>query len=61
MKLYVDDMSCNHCVMKIQKALLTSGIQAVITLEDKTVNLKAEKDVDKAIEAIKKAGYEARR
>lgn len=59
MKLKVKDMSCNHCVMKIQKSLLVKGVKAEIDLSNHIVDVKLEKDVDKAIEAIKEAGYTA--
>jgi copper chaperone CopZ len=57
MKLTVKDMSCNHCVMTIQKALLVSGIQGKVELSDKSVTILKDSDVDHAKEVIKKAGY----
>ncbi len=57
MKVTVPDMSCNHCVMTIQKALLVDGLNAQVSLVDKSVNFKNEKDLEKVIAAVKKAGY----
>ena len=57
MKVTVPDMSCNHCVMAIQKSLILSGSNAKVDLTDKSVSFKDEKDLDKVVEAIKKAGY----
>lgn len=57
MKVTVPDMSCNHCVMTIQKALLVNGLNAQVNLVDKSVTFKNEKDLEKVLEAVKKAGY----
>ena len=59
MKVIVPDMSCNHCVMKIQKQLMIDGIQATVDLKDKSVNLKKESDLEKAKQSLIKAGYQA--
>ena len=59
MKLIVPDMSCNHCVMKIQKQLMIDGIQATVDLKDKSVSLKKESDLEKAKQSLIKAGYQA--
>ncbi|MDY0339083.1 MAG: cation transporter [Acholeplasmataceae bacterium] len=58
MKLHVENMTCNHCVMKIQKSLLINGVEAKVSLEEHAVILKSEKDFEKAKKAIKDAGYE---
>lgn len=57
MKVIVPDMSCNHCVMKIQKQLLIDGVQATVDLKDKSVNFKKDADLEKATASVKKAGY----
>lgn len=57
MEIKVKDMTCNHCVMKIDKALMMAGVKGKADLESKTVNVKLEKDLDKAKEAITNAGY----
>lgn len=59
MKVIVPDMSCNHCVMKIQKQLMMDGIQASVELKDKSVTFKKESDLDKVKLALEKAGYKA--
>ncbi|MFA6692868.1 MAG: cation transporter [Acholeplasmataceae bacterium] len=60
MKLHVENMTCNHCVMKIQKSLLINGVDAKVSLDEHAVILKSDKDVDKAKKAIKEAGYEVK-
>lgn len=57
MKVYVSDMSCNHCVMKIQKQLMMDGLQATVELADQSVSFKKEGDLDKVKSSIEKAGY----
>ncbi len=57
MKITVPDITCNHCVMTIQKALLVNGLNAQVNLVDKSVNFKNEKDLEKVIATVKKAGY----
>jgi copper chaperone CopZ len=57
MKVTVNDMSCNHCVMKIQKQLMMDGVQATVELKDKSVTFKKEADLDKVKASIEKAGY----
>ncbi|HRX45131.1 MAG TPA: heavy-metal-associated domain-containing protein [Acholeplasmataceae bacterium] len=57
MKITVPDMSCNHCVMKIQKQLLIDGVQATVDLKDKSVNFKKDADLEKVTASVKKAGY----
>jgi copper chaperone CopZ len=57
MKVIVPDMSCNHCVMKIQKQLLIDGVQATVDLKDKSVNFKKDADLEKVTASVKKAGY----
>jgi len=60
MKLHVENMTCNHCVMKIQKSLLINGVDAKVSLDEHAVILKSDKNVDKAKKAIKEAGYEVK-
>lgn len=57
MKIHVPDMSCNHCVMKIQKQLLMDGIKATVDLKDQSVSFKKDSDLDKVTESVQKAGY----
>ena len=56
MKITVNDMSCNHCVAKIQKQLIMKGIKSEIKLADKIVEV-VDQDQEQAMEAIKEAGY----
>lgn len=60
MKIHVPDMSCNHCVMKIQKQLLMDGIKATIDLKDQSVTFKNDSDLDKVSASVKKAGYQVK-
>lgn len=60
MIICVENMTCNNCVAKIQKALLVKGIMATFKLEERKVILKKATDEAKALEAIKAAGYEAK-
>lgn len=55
----VPDMSCNHCKMRISKALDEAGLKGYeVSVEDKTVTAEAaNSDMIKA--AIDAAGYDA--
>ncbi|MBU1143414.1 MAG: cation transporter [Firmicutes bacterium] len=57
MKVKVLDMTCNHCVMKIQKALLIEGVKASVELSSHEVTFKKDEDLDKVKKAITEAGY----
>jgi copper chaperone CopZ len=57
MKVLVPDMSCKHCVMKIEKQLMMDGLKAKVELESKSVSFSKDSDLDKVSESIKKAGY----
>ena len=57
MKVTVPDMTCNHCVMKIQKALLVTGVKVTIDLPTHEVTFKKDEDLDKVKKAITEAGY----
>ena len=63
-KLFVPNMNCMHCVARINDAIKSvKGIENIqIDLETKTVSFSSEKDksIEKAINAIKKAGYEVK-
>ncbi len=54
-KIYVPDMSCSHCKTKIGKELEKAEVTYSISLDKKIVSVT---DVEKALNAIKKAGYE---
>lgn len=55
-KLFVKDMSCQHCVMKINKALQGANIQGQVDLQTKTVSTN---DPEKALPVLAKIGYPA--
>ncbi len=57
MKVKVTDMTCNHCVMKVQKSIMMEGLKAQVDLADQSVSFSNEKDLDKIKLAIEKAGY----
>lgn len=57
MKVNVKDMTCNHCVMKIQKQLMVDGLKATVELSDKSVTFKKDEDLPKVKASIEKAGY----
>lgn len=58
MKITVKDMMCQHCVMKIEKALKKAGIESSIDLDSKTVEVADDK-VENAKVVITSAGYNA--
>jgi copper chaperone CopZ len=62
MKLIVQDMSCQHCVKRINDTLrgLDGVEEVVIDLEQKLVEVSGTADVDAVINVIKSAGYTAR-
>jgi len=57
MKFKVDNMTCNHCVMHIKKALKEAGFKKMnFDLDSQTVTLKLGKlnveDAKKAVEGV---------
>jgi len=59
MKVVVNDMTCGHCKMTIEKALKENGINEVaINLEDHTVEFNlAGKTEEEAVKIIEAKGY----
>lgn len=57
MKLTVNEMSCNHCVSRIDKVLSDAGIAHRIDLESKTVTIEDDSQVEKAIEEMDDIGF----
>lgn len=59
MKVLVNNMTCNHCVMRIEKALKEVGIKNVkFDLETKVIEFELKKKtVDTAKEAVEAIGY----
>ena len=59
--LKIPNMSCKHCVMKINKAIQSVGAKGEVSLEKKTaiVEFDPEKvSLDDVINVIKRYGYE---
>ena len=55
----VPDMSCDHCKMRISKALESAGLREfTVDLENKTVAVEA-LDAEVPRKAIEEAGYDA--
>lgn len=57
MKVNVLDMTCAHCVAKIEKQLLMDGLKAKVELATKSVLLTKDSDLERVTASIKKAGY----
>lgn len=57
MTFNIPDMTCKHCVKKIEKALLLNGLKAKVDLPNQRVSFIDEKDADRIREAVTKAGY----
>lgn len=58
--LQVPQISCEHCVARITKALTEENIDFVISLEEKTVQINGDEHAaSRAIEALDDIGYEA--
>ena len=57
MKVKVKDMTCNHCVMKVQKSIMMDGLKATVDLSDQSVSFTHDQDLEKIKLAIQKAGY----
>lgn len=61
--MYVDGMTCVHCKARVEKALNEiSGVNAVVNLDEKLVNISLNNDVDDDIlsEVVTKAGYDVK-
>lgn len=61
MKLYVEGMTCEHCKMRVEKALKSvKGVKnAVVDLEKGTAEVETKKEIpfDTFKSAIEEAGY----
>ncbi len=56
----VEEMSCNHCVSRIEKALTEAGIGHKVSLENKTVTIEDEQNNgEKAVEILDDLGFSA--
>ncbi len=56
-EIKVEGMHCPMCVKRISDALKEAEIEAVVSLEAKTVSVN-EKDVEKAKEELEDLGFE---
>lgn len=61
LKLTVPDMSCDHCVGAVTKALKGVDANAVVAvdLDAKIVTVSSETNAEKIAAALSKAGYES--
>ncbi len=59
MKFFVEDISCKHCVARIEKALNEKlpNAKVSIELETKTVEIEGASNADEVMAIIKDAGY----
>ena len=59
MKIFVEDISCKHCVARIEKALneKLANAKIKIDLETKTVEVEGVSSIENVMEIIKEAGY----
>ena len=62
MKFAVQNMTCNHCVRTITRALqaIDSGAKVVVDLPGGTVTVEGALDPERAIAAMQAEGYPAR-
>ena len=61
MKTYLcEEMMCGHCVSRIQEGLQEEGIGNQVNLENKTVTIEADSDINKALEILDDLGFSAR-
>jgi len=61
MKLAIEGMHCQACVRRVEKAIASvEGAQAQVEIGSATVAVDAPKEAA-VIEAVRKAGYEARK
>lgn len=61
LKLNVPDMSCEHCVGAVTKALksVDAGAEVAVDLNTKIVSVNSDASQDKIMAALNKAGYES--
>ena len=59
--LHVEEMHCEHCVARIQKALRSAGLEFSVSLPEKTVTINGcENCVKTAVEALEDLGFTAK-
>ncbi len=54
-KVFVPDMSCEHCVARIEKSLKEHNVEAQVDLDSKTVAYQNDEQLVR--KAIEEAGY----
>ena len=59
MKFLVDNMTCNHCKMRIENALKSAGFKKInIDLESRVVEIESKKlTLEDAKKAVNEIGY----
>jgi copper chaperone len=60
-KIYIDGMSCSHCVSHVKEALLDLGASKVkVDLEEKFATAEFDDEIDdnEITDAIEEVGYE---
>ena len=60
-KIYIDGMSCSHCVSHVKEALLDIGANKVkVDLEEKVATAEFDDDINdnEITDAIEEVGYE---
>ena len=62
-KYKISGMTCNHCVMRVEKAINSvEGVDKVkVSLAKGLAKVKGEHSSQELIEAVQEAGYEAER
>jgi copper chaperone CopZ len=60
MKVKIEGMSCNHCKMRVEKALKqVQGVDEVqVDLEGKTAEIKGNPDLEAVKAAVEDTGYD---
>ncbi len=56
--LFAKDIQCNHCTMRINKALKEANIKANVSLENKTIEVE-DKYKEKTLEILDDLGFPA--
>ncbi len=61
-KIYVDGMMCPHCKARVEQVCkgITGAVDAVVDLQDKSVTVTGNPDIDAIKKAITEAGYEVK-
>ncbi|MDH5716624.1 MAG: heavy-metal-associated domain-containing protein [Spirochaetia bacterium] len=60
--LFIEGMTCNHCVMSVKKALEELGAKADVSLEKSTADIQYDENkltLDDLKNAVNEAGYSA--